>query len=56
MRFGYIPIWVGWETYDEDEGFVNGIKEDAPEEVKEAYKKHKEWEQSFIDKGEMIPR
>lgn len=32
-------IWDDWVTYDED-GFVNGIREDAPDDVKRAYEKH----------------
>lgn len=32
-------IWLDWTTHDED-GFVNGIREDAPEEAKQAYQKH----------------
>ena len=30
-------IWDDWMEYDED-GFYSGIREDAPDEVKEAYK------------------
>ena len=32
-------IWDAWVTYGED-GFVNGIRSDAPENVKEAYAKY----------------
>lgn len=32
-------IWLDWTTHDED-GFVNGIREDAPEEAKQAFQKH----------------
>ena len=32
-------IWDNWTLYDED-GFVSGIRPDAPEEVKKAYKEH----------------
>lgn len=30
------PIWFDWATFDSD-GFVNGVKSEAPEEVKKAY-------------------
>lgn len=29
-------VWDKWMTYDVD-GFVNGIRSDAPEDVKKAY-------------------
>lgn len=32
-------IWDKWVTYDDD-GFYSGIREDAPNEVKEAYAKY----------------
>lgn len=32
-------IWDDWMTYDDD-GFYNGIRPDAPDEVKVAYEKH----------------
>lgn len=32
-------IWDKWMLYDDD-GFSCGIRPDAPDEVKEAYKKH----------------
>jgi hypothetical protein len=32
-------VWDKWMKYDED-GFVCGIREDAPDEVKAAYKRH----------------
>lgn len=32
------PIWYKYATFDED-GFVNGVSDDAPPEVKEAYRK-----------------
>ena len=30
------PIWFQYATYGED-GYVNGISDDAPEEAKKAY-------------------
>lgn len=35
------PIWADYATYD-DEGFINGVTEDAPEEVKRAFYKYQE--------------
>lgn len=32
-------IWDEWMLYDDD-GFCSGIRSDAPDEVKEAYKEH----------------
>lgn len=32
-------IWDKWVVYDED-GFVCGIRSDAPEDVKKAYEEH----------------
>lgn len=33
------PSWYDYATYDND-GFINGIKDDAPDEAKEAYKEY----------------
>ena len=33
-----VMIWFDWATHDED-GFVNGIREDAPEDAKQAYQR-----------------
>ena len=30
------PIWADYATYDDD-GFVNGVREDAPEKAKLAF-------------------
>jgi hypothetical protein len=49
------PIWFKWATFDED-GFVNGIDEDAPEDAKAAYEAEQAEKQRAMDNGEMIPR
>lgn len=49
------PIWFKYATFDED-GFVSGIRDDAPEDVKEAYRAYKEEERRYIDSGEPMPR
>lgn len=41
--------------YD-DEGKLLGIKEDAPKSAKLEFEKQVEFEKSFIDKNEPIPR
>lgn len=44
------PVWFKYATFDDD-GFVNGIREDAPEEVKKAYRdqqKEKESENGYV--------
>ena len=46
------PIWYKYATFDED-GFVNGVRDDAPEEIKEAYREHEqraETEDGFVIK------
>ena len=47
--------WVDYATYDED-GFINGVREDTPEEVKKAYKEHQKEIQKHIDNGTRIPK
>ncbi len=47
--------WIEHATYDED-GFVNGVTDDAPDEVKQAYKKHQKENQKYIENGTMIPK
>lgn len=45
------PKWWEYATFDDD-GFINGIKEDAPKEIKDAYsqylKQEKEAEKSKV--------
>lgn len=33
------PIWYKYATFDDD-GFVDGIRDDAPEDVKRAYEEY----------------
>lgn len=35
------PIWAEYATYDDD-GFVDGIRDDAPEEVKEVFREYQQ--------------
>ena len=49
------PIWYKYATFDED-GFVNGIREDAPEDAKEAYREEQERKREYAREGKMIPR
>lgn len=39
-------IWFDYATYDED-GFISGIDDSAPDEVKKAYEKYKAEEEKF---------
>lgn len=43
-------IWFDWATYDDD-GFVNGIREDAPEEAKKSYKQYLEEKKELQKRG-----
>lgn len=49
------PIWYEYATFGED-GFVNGVRDDAPQEVKDAYREEQERLKEYTEKGEMIPR
>lgn len=49
------PIWWDYATFD-DEGFVNGIRDDAPDYIKEAYEKEMAEEQRYIDEGIPMPK
>ena len=35
------PIWAEYATFDDD-GFIDGIREDAPEDAKEAFREYQE--------------
>lgn len=44
------PVWFKYATFDDD-GFVNGVREDAPEEIKRAYheqQRKQESEDGFV--------
>lgn len=49
------PVWFPYATYDED-GFVNGISDDAPDSAKEAYREYVERNRAIEQSGGMIPR
>ena len=49
------PIWYEYATFDED-GFVNGIRDDAPDAAKDAYKAEMDEHRRMEDTGEPIPR
>ena len=49
------PIWYGYATYDDD-GFVNGVREDSPQNVKDAYKAYKDNNNRINERDELIPR
>lgn len=38
------PIWFKYATFGED-GFVNGIRDDAPDDIKRAYAEYKQEKQ-----------
>ncbi|MCL2712069.1 MAG: hypothetical protein FWD37_02175 [Methanomassiliicoccaceae archaeon] len=42
--------WLEYATYGED-GFVNGIRDDAPQEMKDAYYAEKEKRRKNFEKG-----
>lgn len=46
------PIWADYATYD-DEGFINGVTEDAPEEVKKEFEKY--WRQKMDNESSKEP-
>lgn len=49
------PIWYKYAVFDED-GFVSGIRPDAPQEAKDAYDAEQAKKREYMDKGEYIPR
>ena len=49
------PIWYRYATFDND-GYVNGITEDAPEEAKRAYQEYMDEIREYIDNGAYRPR
>lgn len=49
------PIWFKYATFDED-GFVNGIRPDAPPGAREAYEKEMAEKQRYIDNNQPMPR
>lgn len=49
------PIWAEYATFDDD-GFINGVRSNAPDDVKQAYAKYKAEQQTHFDKGTPIPK
>ena len=49
------PVWARYATYDDD-GYVSGIRDDAPQEAKEAFEKYQEEQREYQERGEFIPR
>jgi hypothetical protein len=50
-------IWLKWLSIDEfDEHNRRKLRSDAPDDVKEAYKKYIDWQDEYIKRGEPIPR
>ena len=49
------PIWYKYATFDDD-GFVNGISDDAPEEAKQAYAESMAYTEGFEESNKPIPR
>ena len=49
------PIWAEFIIHD-NMGNVIGIREDAPQEAKQAYSDYKAKEDEYAKKGEFIPR
>ena len=43
-------IWFDWATFGKD-GFVDGVKKDAPENVKQAYQEYLERKTELGKKG-----
>ena len=49
------PIWYKYATFDDD-GYVNGIMADAPDEAKAAYREYLDELQRYKDERKPIPR
>lgn len=49
------PVWYQYATFDDD-GFVNGIADDAPEEAKKAYQEEKNKRDQEMKSGKPIPK
>lgn len=49
------PIWSDYVTYDAD-GYISGIKEDAPQEAKDAYAEYIAEKEAYIAHGVMMPK
>lgn len=49
------PIWYQYATFD-DQGFVNGISDNAPEEIKKAYEAEQKKRKEEMESGKPIPK
>lgn len=49
------PVWFEYATFDED-GHVNGIRDDAPKEAREAYEAEQRRKADYTRRHEPIPR
>lgn len=47
--------WLYYATYDED-GCMKGLRDDCPEEIRRLYEERQKEIQSYIDRGENIPK
>jgi len=47
--------WLEYATYDEN-GFVNGVCDDTPDNIKKLYEKSQKEMQSIIANGKMIAK
>ena len=52
---GEMPVWWEWAVFGED-GFVAGVADDAPPDVKKAYKEYLEAEKEIASSGKAIPK
>lgn len=50
------PIWADYATFDEKTGYVNGVRDDAPPEAKEAYRKEQERREWYIKHNIPMPK
>ena len=49
------PIWYKYVVYDE-EGDVSGVRDDAPQNIKDAYNEYMERQRRYKERNEPIPR
>lgn len=49
------PIWYEYVVYDE-EGDVSGVRDDAPQDVKDAYQAYIDRQKRYKERSEPIPR
>jgi hypothetical protein len=49
------PIWADYVVYDED-GYISGVREDAPQNVKDAYNEYVRERERIIQSGEEVSK